>query len=719
MLTTWLINFIAPLVLSQASGLRIPVPKVSYEIIWKTSNFIRFNRGPYHTRLWSDQNGEFGQYEKSFIESIMCSNLAGICNSDSKEANISIALTKKMVAVTGETGSGKSLLVSKLVDIVAGGRATASLVPRDGDSVALEIAMVLTEPHLSWVQKALKEAGHSLLPETNGYAKMRVQRILERETRLFSTSKINDSVVTLKTVRKIVAPLVVVVDTPTAAAALSRPNSRMAVLDSAIDSVTIQNFKESYFEYIQSRQRREELEKNFHSMFPASITGEIDPAMLGHWVVELDDFQGAIDALRFELDQVIVSGSTFYMACKALTNIRWSGDGSTTVYSKLLDVREAMKDMDSQMKCATQARDALVALSSNASAMAALERARKSLLISVANENSDSPLSLAAELVHDRFNLVEQTLLETAATLENEKQGLISIMESTRSSVNLCLEDIDSLIATWNMLARKHGVSPYSLPACHDTLKCKLMGEDEGRSQLLIAQENESTALKVLSHACNELSRARIDVANTLSAAVTKQLPLLGMTGTKFFVDLHHEKPIYEHVTDNGIDSVDFLLQHEDAAERVGSLSEVASDGEKARIMLAMECELPGSAGALCRSSQIRNLPPIAIIYDEIDAHVGGRAAVSVARMLANQFGQIITITHSPSVAAIAETHLVVQKHPTLNSQKIPVTVKKVDGDLRTKELARMASGDLASDEAERFASALLRDAATLNNSCP
>jgi DNA repair ATPase RecN len=87
--------------------------------------------------------------------------------------------------------------------------------------------------------------------------------------------------------------------------------------------------------------------------------------------------------------------------------------------------------------------------------------------------------------------------------------------------------------------------------------------------------------------------------------------------------------------------------------------------------------------------------------------------------MLANQFGQIITITHSPSVAAIAETHLVVQKHPTLNSQKIPVTVKKVDGDLRTKDLDRMASGDLASDEADMFASALLRDAATLNNSCP
>jgi DNA repair ATPase RecN len=649
----------------------------------------------------------------------MCSNLAGIFNSDSKEANISIALTKKMVAVTGETGSGKTLLVSKLVEIVAGNRATASSVPRDGDPVTVEVAMVLTEPHLSWVQKALKEAGVRLLPETNGNARMRVQRILERGTRLFSTSKINDSVVTLKTVRQIVAPLIVVVDTPTAAAALSRPNSRMAVLDSAVHSVIVKNCIESYFEYKQARQRREELERKFHNMFPALMTDEIDAEMLGHWVVDLDVFQRAIEDLGVKLDQVIVSGSTFSKACKALTNIRWSGDGSATVYSKLLDLREAMKEMDTKIDRATQARDALVARSSSDSAMAALERARKSLLGSVANESNNSPLSLAAELVHDRFNLVEQALLETAVALDNDKKGLISIMESTKSSVNLSLEDIDSLIADWNMLARKHGVSPYSLPACHHALQCELTGNNEARSQLPMAQEQESKALTTLSRACTELSRARIEVANTLSAAVTTQLSSLGMTGTKFVVDLHQDSAIHEYATENGIDRVDFLLQHEDAAERGGSLDEVASDGEKARIMLAMECELPGSAGALCRASQIRNLPPIAVIYDEIDAHVGGRAAVAVARMLAKQSGQVITITHSPSVAAIAETHIVVQKHPTLNSQKIPVTVKKVDGDLRTKELARMASGDLASDEAESFASALLRDAAAINNACP
>jgi DNA repair ATPase RecN len=99
---------------------------------------------------------------------------------------------------------------------------------------------------------------------------------------------------------------------------------------------------------------------------------------------------------------------------------------------------------------------------------------------------------IVAEMVRERLDLVEQALLETAAALENEKKGLLRVMESTRSSVNLCLEDIDSVITNWNMLARKHGVSPFSLPACHESLQCKLLGDDEARSQLRIAEEKES-----------------------------------------------------------------------------------------------------------------------------------------------------------------------------------------------------------------------------------
>ena len=128
-----------------------------------------------------------------------------------------------------------------------------------------------------------------------------------------------------------------------------------------------------------------------------------------------------------------------------------------------------------------------------------------------------------------------------------------------------------------------------------------------------------------------------------------------------------------------------------------------------------MERFLPGSIRALCGdhtegdtdSHGEGSAAPVAVIYDEIDAHVGGRASVSVAQMLVDQAKscQVMSITHSASLAAIANTHVCVSKEGS------DLCARRVEGKERRKELARMASGDMASQEAELFAKALLRDA--------
>ena len=120
-------------------------------------------------------------------------------------------------------------------------------------------------------------------------------------------------------------------------------------------------------------------------------------------------------------------------------------------------------------------------------------------------------------------------------------------------------------------------------------------------------------------------------------------------------------------------------------------------------------------------------IAPVAVVYDEIDAHVGGRAVVSLAKLLSDQTrsssaivsdsgstqrGQIISITHSASVAAVADHHVVIQKLP-MNTDldgRVEVLAKHVVGSARREELARMASGDMApDDEGLRFADALLK----------
>jgi DNA repair ATPase RecN len=111
---------------------------------------------------------------------------------------------------------------------------------------------------------------------------------------------------------------------------------------------------------------------------------------------------------------------------------------------------------------------------------------------------------------------------------------------------------------------------------------------------------------------------------------------------------------------------------------------EVASAGERARILLALECALPGAIGAALQSREslsalnegddavlyytYTSLPPIAIVYDEIDSHVGGRAVQSVTRCLLQQSRQgfqIVSISHNPTVAAAAQTHIIVQRSST------------------------------------------------------
>jgi DNA repair protein RecN (Recombination protein N) len=171
-----------------------------------------------------------------------------------------------------------------------------------------------------------------------------------------------------------------------------------------------------------------------------------------------------------------------------------------------------------------------------------------------------------------------------------------------------------------------------------------------------------------------------------------------------------------------GLDNVDFMLLHSKSSEggagsrREGKVNEMASSGEKARILLAIECALPGSIGATNTPTNDLwlGLPPIAVVYDEIDAHVGGRAAVSLANMLSDQSQstQVVAITHSPSIAAVADTHVVIQKAIDTGTLEgfTPVRASVVIDAERRRELARMASGDLAVQEAQIFADALIRD---------
>jgi hypothetical protein len=151
----------------------------------------------------------------------------------------------------------------------------------------------------------------------------------------------------------------------------------------------------------------------------------------------------------------------------------------------------------------------------------------------------------------------------------------------------------------------------------------------------------------------------------------------------------------------------------EDDKVGVGSTADLSS-GEAARLALALEASshhhrFGKDEKISAEVAALRQRQPL-VVYDEIDAHVGGEAAAAVARLLKRigHFRQVLAITHSPVVAAAADRHLVVRKDKGTTSTRPKSSVTEVVGAAREVEIARMATGRLDTDAGETLAKSLL-----------
>ncbi len=215
-----------------------------------------------------------------------------------------------------------------------------------------------------------------------------------------------------------------------------------------------------------------------------------------------------------------------------------------------------------------------------------------------------------------------------------------------------------------------------------------------------------------------ELSTARTGAASGLAEAVTAELAGLAMGEAEFTVRVT-TMPAREddtapltlpsgelvHAGSDGVDAVEFGFAARRGSREPGAvlpLNRSASGGELSRVMLALEVVLSASAAGTT------------MVFDEIDAGVGGRAAVQIGRRLARlaRTHQVIVVTHLPQVAAYADTHLVVETAGDASE------VRRLDREQRVAELARMLAGLGESDTGRAHAAELL-DAAHAERSAP
>lgn len=645
-------------------------------------------------------------------------------------------------------------------------------------------------------------------PQNNGHKKKTSPKTL------ISKCEVNSHPTTLRTLKAIASPILTVVDSTSASLALSKSSSRMAVLDQGVDSLLLQNMSIARNDYLRKARITRNLELELERrVLPTRTMGMIDDEdALRHFVDELDAFENKIEALRLRIldgaveilkgyeeeeenrtdkedDQLPLFGlrekqkiqpKSVQECLQTLKHCRWNNiddDASSSsmeatspsLYETLVLFRDAIYSLQTQAANANAAKDLLSSPSIDNSVITTLEKTRSHLY-----EIYDSSFEYEVEQVHTLLNDLENMLQKCSRSLDGESGSVLNKIENTIRAIPISVEDLDGPLGDWAALARKHGISPAKmLPQCQAALKDELDGTVDARLKLPLALQETQEARMLLDVQCEELLVARNSVARDLERKVTATLPQLGMEGVEFCVALSKRKNDDEYGCEfllcpqsingaikssneiNGNESIN-SSQNSNKSNYDYAVEMVASSGEKARILLAIETHLPGAVGASCQTtgtksittnSGNRNNPPesqklateavkpLAVLYDEIDAHVGGRAAVAVAKLLSQQgkdCGQVISITHSPSVAAIADQHIVVTKQTTTttmgfdtnkhhilsqnsgsggrNSKGMPVTVASLKGEKRAMELARMAAGDLASVEASLFAEALLRE---------
>jgi len=260
------------------------------------------------------------------------------------------------------------------------------------------------------------------------------------------------------------------------------------------------------------------------------------------------------------------------------------------------------------------------------------------------------------------------------------------------------LEAVEARLQLLVRLSRKHGVTSDELPALGARMQSDLAAAESQDTQVAAVRDEVAALEGAALGVAGELTAARQTAARRLEQRMVRELATLGMRGPRFEVQLQRSADAPTGLGPAGIDTVEFFLSA-NAGETPKPLARVASGGELSRIMLALKA----LTAALAET-------PI-LIFDEVDAGIGGTVADAVARRLKvlARNRQLLCITHLPQIAAYADHHYAVEKHQ--QGQRTIAQARALAADERIAEVSRMLGGSAAPAEAERYARRLLAEA--------
>jgi len=255
------------------------------------------------------------------------------------------------------------------------------------------------------------------------------------------------------------------------------------------------------------------------------------------------------------------------------------------------------------------------------------------------------------------------------------------------------LEEIETRLAAIDKLKRKYGQSIAEILTFLDQVRRQIAAvEHAGERMDALRKEQAGLAAEFETLAAG-LSERRNSAARKLEERVEAELAQLAMERTVFLIEIARAA-----WSPSGTDRVDFLLSP-NLGEEPRPIEKVASGGEISRFALALKACLTAPQGAHIRT----------LVFDEVDAGVGGSAAEGVGRRLKKlaSSSQVLCVTHLPQIASFADHHYRVEKQES--SGRTVAVVEELDAAARLREVGRMLSGQTLTPEALKNAERLIR----------
>ncbi len=547
-------------------------------------------------------------------------------------------------AITGETGAGKTMVVTAL-GLLLGGRADSGAVRTGARNARVEGLVRLPDgPPGEHLAARLDEVGGDVEDERLVLGR---QVSAEGRSRAFA----GGASVPVATLASLAGPLV----------AVHGQSDQHRLLQSAAQREALDSFAGT--KALRLRERYAETHQRLRAT-EEELAAVVESAR---------ERAREADLLRFGLGEV------------EAVDPRPGEDGELAAEEARLGFSDTLRT------AAAQAREALSAEDGGPDALGLVSSARK--LLDGVREHDAEAGSLA-----DRLAEVSYLLSDAAADLSS----YASSIETDPARLAAVSERRAALVA----LTRKYGETIDDVLAWAQESAARLLeldGTDERIEELRATRERLREELAVAGSA---LSAERAKAATKLGKVVTAELSSLAMPHAELSVAVRQVEDADGldvdgrrlRFTASGLDEVELLLAANRGAEP-RPLGKGASGGELSRVMLAVEVALAATN------------PVPTFVFDEVDAGVGGKAAVEVGRRLAMlaRHAQVLVVTHLPQVAAFADQHVVVVKS---NDGSVTTSgLTALDDEHRVKELSRMLAGLEDSETALAHAEELLATA--------